>query len=159
MITGLLKNWRAVPGLEEHPIWREAFEWIENNAADAEEGITELGEDGYLVRVMSYPLKPRDEAKFESHLRTIDLQFTIKGAEAIEWQPVGDLTAKGEYLAEKDFQFYENPAHAAGRVDNLEGNFCILYPSDGHMPQCEVPGYSEVTKLVVKIPTRLVGAE
>ena len=156
MIAGGLKNWRKHPGLEDHPVWREAFEWIEKNAETAEEGIFPLSSDGFLVRVMSYGLKGRDEANFESHLRTIDLQYTIRGAEGIETHPVDDLIPRGEYLEEKDFQFYETPDDADGIVYNMKGRFCILFPEDGHQPQRAIAGYTEVRKLVVKIPTRLV---
>lgn len=155
MIADQLENWRRFSFLTGHPIWREAFEWIQEHAATANVGFTNLSQEGFLVRVMTYPLKQRDVARFESHRNHIDLQYTISGAESIEWHPVDDLTPLGDYLPEKDFQYYETPARAAGRVDNREGSFCILFPGDGHMPQGEVPGYTEVRKLVVKIPVAL----
>jgi len=152
MIAGELKNWRNHPGLAEHPVWAEAFAWIEKNAATSEEGIFPLVSEGCKVRVMSYPLRERKDANFENHSETVDLQYTIKGAEGIEVTSADKMIAKGEYLPEKDFQFYETPAEISSLVHNLQGRFCILFPEDIHQPQRILPGYDHVTKLVVKIP-------
>jgi len=103
---------------------------------------------------MQYDLKSRDLANFESHLHTIDLQLTIVGAEGIEWMPVSNLKKRGSYLEEKDFQFYETPDLSYGKINNMKGAFCILFPEDGHMPQLVVDQNFIVKKLVVKIPTK-----
>jgi YhcH/YjgK/YiaL family protein len=152
MIFDQLKNWKTIPGFMGHPVWEDAFNWIEEHAASAEDGIHLLRSPGCFVRVMEYDLKERGEARYESHRRTIDLQFTIKGAEGIEVIPVDGLICEGDYLEEKDFQFYKLAERGAGRVDNFEGHFCVLFPQDGHMPQLWVPGHMHVRKLVVKIP-------
>lgn len=156
MIAGKLENWRKHPGFAESRVWTEAFEWIERNAANSEEGIFPLESPGCFVRVMSYALKTREEANYESHLKTIDLQYTIEGGEGIECHPVDGLKAKGEYLEEKDFQFYETPADSSAFVKNLKGSFCVLFPEDGHQPQRIVNDLREVRKLVVKIPVSQV---
>jgi len=156
MITDTIKNWKTLPGFTEHPVWKAAFEWIETNAETAEIGKHDLGVGGAFVRVMEYGLKERGEARYESHLATIDLQYTIKGAEGIEVQPVEMLEADGEFLEEKDFQFYHPIGKGRHRVDNITGNFCILFPQDGHMPQLFVNGFTQVKKLVVKIPVSSV---
>lgn len=156
MIAGTLKDWKNVPGLAGHPVWREAFEWIIANADTAEEGIHPLSKENFFARVMEYDLKERDVANYENHSHTIDLQATIKGAEGIEYTPIHLLTKRGEYLEDKDFQFYETPEFGYGRVDNHPGQFCILFPEDGHQPQRKVRDCSHVRKLVVKIPVKLV---
>jgi YhcH/YjgK/YiaL family protein len=152
MISDHLTNWRTLPGFSAHPLWTAAFKWIENNAATAEIAISELGVGGATVRVMEYATKERELARYEAHRKTIDLQYTIHGAEGIEVTPTGLLTAQGNYDASKDFQFYETPSLWEGRVDNVEGRFTILYPQDGHMPQLRVGNIPVVRKLVVKIP-------
>lgn len=156
MIAGQLKDWRKHPGFAQHNVWTEAFEWIEKHAATSEEGIFPLKSEGCYVRVMSYGLKTREEANFESHLKTIDLQYTIKGGEGIECCPLEQLTPKGDYLEEKDFQFYETPEFGSAFVKNFENHFCVLFPEDGHQPQRFVEGHEEVRKLVVKIPRVMV---
>lgn len=152
MITDTLNNWRTFTGLASHLVWKAAFEWIESNAVTAEIGSFDLGVGGAQVRVMEYDLKERGIARYESHLETIDLQYTISGAEGIEVHPVELLEADGDYLSKKDFQFYHPIGKGRHRVDNMTGNFCVLYPQDGHMPQLYVNGFTFVRKLVVKIP-------
>ena len=156
MIADKLTNWSKLPGLASHPVWRASFEWIQDNAASAEIGSYDLGVGGAMVRVMEYDLKERGDARYESHMETIDLQYTIEGAEGIEIQSVDILEKEGDFLAEKDFQFYKPIGKGQHRVDNIKGNFCILYPQDGHMPQLYVNGFTHVKKLVVKIPVSSV---
>ncbi|CAA6678752.1 MULTISPECIES: YhcH/YjgK/YiaL family protein [unclassified Lentimonas] len=156
MITDNIKNWKSLPGVTSHPVWKAAFEWIEANAHRSEVGQYDLGVGGAFVRVMEYDLKERGDARYESHLATIDLQYTIEGAEGIEIQSVELLEKEGEFLEEKDFQFYKPIGKGLHRVDNTTGNFCILYPQDGHMPQLYVNGFTHVRKLVVKIPVSSV---
>lgn len=152
MISDHLKHWRTLPGLASHPVWKAAFEWIETKAATAEIGTFELGVGEATVRVMEYDTKTRESARYEAHRETIDLQYTIQGAEGIEIVPTEKLFPDGEYDAAKDFQFFETPSISEARVDNVEGRFCILYPQDGHMPQLRVGNIPQVRKLVVKIP-------
>ncbi len=155
MIADKLKNWRTNPGFKNHPVWSEAFQWIEAHADVAEDGIHPLSGDMY-VRVMEYDLKERGVARYEAHLETIDLQYTIEGAEAIEVYPVDELSADGDYRPEKDFQYYQCPGKGLHRVENVKGQFCVLFPQDGHMPQLYVNGHSHVKKLVVKIPVSAI---
>lgn len=158
MLSDHLKHWRTLPGLTSHPVWKAAFEWIETKAATAGEGIYEIGVGKATVRVMEYATKTRDVARFESHRRTIDLQYTIEGAEGIEIMPTEQLEEVGDYDGSKDFQFHRTPPFSEGRIENVEGRFCILYPQDGHMPQLQVGTIPKVRKLVVKIPVDSVCA-
>jgi hypothetical protein len=86
-------------------------------------------------------------------IAAIDLQLTIVGSEGIEWMPISKLNKRGSYSEEKDFQFYETPKLSYGKINNMKGSFCILFPEDGHMPQLIVDDNTFVKKLVVKIPT------
>jgi YhcH/YjgK/YiaL family protein len=158
MIYAHITTWRSIPGISTHPAFITAFEWIEANAATAADGFHQLGQEGFYVRVMGYGLKNREEAKYENHRNTIDLQFTIEGAEGIEIAPIGNLTPKNNYSEEKDVEHFETPAPAQrnGTIFNLKNYFTILVPGEPHMPQLKVDGYSEVKKLVVKIPAALL---
>lgn len=152
MIYSKLKNWRQYYGFSDHPVWEEAFCWIEKNASTVEEGIYPLTAPNCFVRVMEYVLNDRDDARYESHKNTIDLQYTIQGGEGIEIISVEELTPDGAYIIEKDCQHYKLPVSGTGMVENLEGYFCVLFPQDGHMPKLRIPGNVRVRKLVVKIP-------
>lgn len=156
MISDQLANWASLPGFKQHPIWLEAFNWISSNAHTAETGLHRLSAPDFFVRVMEYNLKEHSQAVFESHLHTIDIQYTIKGAEGIEVMPITMLTPKGEYNLKNDVQLYQSPKRSAGRIDNIAGTFSIFFPPDGHMPQLQIPGHTYVKKLVIKIPVVLV---
>jgi biofilm protein TabA len=156
MIVGEFKAWRNLPLFTDHPIWTGVFEWLEKNMGTLENGEYPLPFGDCLVRVMTYDLKSRENARFESHINTIDIQMTITGAEGIEWMPVSNLTPSGDYKPEKDFQFYDTPETVPAKVDNMQGNYCILFPGDGHMPQLSVKGFTFTKKLVVKIPAKAV---
>ena len=159
MYTSELKNWSDCKMFSECPVWTSAFEWIENNGHNSQDGFHyDFSVKSMFARVMTYDLKDRNETKYESHKRTIDLQFTLSGCEGIEYMPTHLLNPLGDYIEDKDFQFYETPNlfKSYGMVNNYEGHFCILWPSDGHMPQMKTSNCESVRKLVVKIPTASV---
>ena len=135
-------------------VWSSAFEWIENNAQYKQDGFHyDFSDKSMFARIMTYDLKTT-ETKYESHKLSIDLQFTLSGCEGIEYMPTHLLNPVGNYIEDKDFQFYETPnlSKSYGMVNNFEGHFCILWPSDGHMPQMKTNNCERVRKLVVKIP-------
>ena len=155
MIYSTLNKWKEIPGLINSPVFKKAFEWIEENAEQAEEGFYQLGIDGFYVRVMSYSLKERENAKYECHSNTIDLQFTIAGAEGIEINRLEMLESYHNYSEEKDVEHFKTPTGHIGYVVNYQHSFTILFPGEPHMPQLKVAGYDTVKKLVVKIPSHL----
>ena len=106
---------------------------------------------------MGYPLKSRDTARYEMHRRTIDIQYTIEGAEGIEVTPVAGLVPLGDYSEAKEVEHFVTPGAGQVRVDNVAGWFTILFPGEPHMPQLQVPGHTSVRKVVIKIPLALVG--
>ncbi len=154
MITGQFKAWKNQAFINSHSLWSKIFDWLEKNIDSLEIGRYELPFGGCFVNVMVYDLKSRENADFESHLNTIDLQMSLKNAEGIEWHPVSKLIPKGPYKEKSDFQFYETPNKTYGIVDNRVGVFTLLFPEDGHQPQRFVDSFTSVKKLVVKIPTK-----
>lgn len=157
MIYDSLNRWRNLPGLADHAVWKTSFLWLETAAATAADGIHPLGPEGFFARVMGYPLKARDTARYEMHRRTIDIQYTLEGAEGIEVAPVGGLVALDDYSDAKEVEHFATPAAGQARVDNLAGWFTILFPGEPHMPQLLVPGHASVRKVVIKVPLALVG--
>lgn len=156
MLTSHIRYWKSVPGLSSHHVWIAAFTWIEAHATTAKEGWHDLGIDDVRLRVMTYDTKTREEAKYEAHRKTIDIQYTIDGAEGIEFTTTESLSPRETYNPEKDVQIFETPKMSEGRVENVPGRFSIFYPEDAHLPQLHVPKYGRVKKLVVKIPMRSI---
>ena len=98
---------------------------------------------------MQYETRDRSDCIYESHLSNIDLQFTISGAENIDWQLSNKLIKRNKYDNSKDLQLYED-----GKSDislpMVKGNFVILFPSDAHRPQIKYENTSSVYKVVIK---------
>jgi YhcH/YjgK/YiaL family protein len=156
MIHQQLHRWREIPGFAAHPIWVKAFSWLEQVSPEEEDGIHPLGEPRFFARVMGYPLKQRENGRYESHRQTIDIQLSLKGAEGIEVAPLDCLQPLDDYSIEKDVEHYLTPTRSSASVSNCPGWFSIFFTQEAHMPQLAIPGVADVRKVVVKIPTYLV---
>ncbi|HNX05626.1 MAG TPA: YhcH/YjgK/YiaL family protein [Opitutales bacterium] len=155
MISCKLSEWRAVPGLASNPAWTRALEWLENEAPAAADGVYNLGAEGFTARVMAYAHKSRERAVLESHRHTIDLHYTLSGAEAVEFDMAERLT-KTEYKEANEADYYEKPCSCPTSVADLPGIVTIILPGEVHMSGLAVPGYLEVRKVVIKLPARLL---
>jgi YhcH/YjgK/YiaL family protein len=156
MIFSELLHWRHIPGFKDHPIWTTAFDWLEQNSALAAEGVHTLGQDGFFARVMRYPLKERKAILYESHRQTIDIQYTLEGAEGIEFNFAHDLEPLHDYSHKDDVEHFTTPAQRAAWIENSKGRFVIFFPGEPHMPQLATATIHAVHKVVVKIPAGLI---
>lgn len=148
MIVDAINN--AGKYLELHPLFAEAFEYI--NTADlarTEEGTIVLKEDK-LKAIFSDKLGKTREAslqKFECHNQNIDIQVCISGTEEIGWKPRGACVApNGAYSHEKDVQFYNDTPDMFFTLK--AGQFVIFFPEDVHAPMV---GEGNIKKLVIKV--------
>lgn len=155
MIHGYLSEPGTYVGLELHPVWCAALNWLRALPADIAPGEYELhGRDQY-VSVQEYGTLPAAEARFESHQRYVDLQYTLQGAEAIDWLPRRELVPDGPFA--HDVQFWLPPSQPPSQLIQTAGRFAIFYPDDAHRPKIAVMGFPRVRKLVIKTAVSLVG--
>jgi len=106
------------------------------------------GTDIYVL-VQEYETKPKDEMKWESHKKYIDIQHVVSGCEVIGYTNIKNLQLSEKYSLDKDIMFY------TGEGDYLtltKGCFVILFPEDGHKPGICLDKSNLVRKVVVKIP-------
>jgi len=157
MIHGHIQTPDTYAHLLSHPVWRQAFDWLRQMPANPTPGIQPLRGDEMYVNVMQYDTLPRTQCRFESHRQFLDLQFTISGAEIIEWRRVEELKPDGTYDESRDLQFY-HLADAATRLHMPPGYFAIFHPSDAHLPKVSDGIQKSAFKLVIKINRRLVEA-
>ena len=158
MIHGHLDTSDAYAPLLRHPVWAEAFAFLQRLPARPETGTTLIrGEDMY-VNVMEYSTLPRERCNFESHRKFVDLQYTIAGGEVIEWRRSMELDVAGPYDADKDLQFYRLP-DSRTRIHMPPGHFAIFYPTDAHLPKVSDGLHVSVYKLVIKIALHLLNEE
>lgn len=155
MIFGHLSAVDAYRHLLAVPAWRFAFDWLRALPENPEAGIRQLqGEDMY-VNVHGYDTLPREQCRFESHRRYVDLQYCLRGGELIDWQLASTLRATEPFQPEKDLQFYE-PGLTLTSLHLTPGSFAIFYPSDGHRPKCADGLHQATYKLVIKLDARLL---
>ncbi|HWA24550.1 MAG TPA: YhcH/YjgK/YiaL family protein [Lacunisphaera sp.] len=156
MICGRIDEPADLVGLRRHPVWEEAFAWIQRHAATHPPGIVELRGKQMYVNVHGYETRPRAACRYESHRVYLDLQYCISGGELIEWHPLRQLAAKDEYDGAKDVIHHHSPAQPAATLRMATGNFAIFHATDGHMPKIGDGLNARVDKLVIKIDRDLL---
>lgn len=157
MIFAKLNTPSTYTPLIGHPVWEEALSFLVELNDQSSLGITELRTNKMFVNVHTYQTKPESDCRFEGHRNMIDVQYTIKGGEFIDWYLKENLVADGAYDEEKDFQFYKNPSKLSGtRIPLKAGYFAIFFPEDGHRPQINDGQNDSVLKAVVKIHRELL---
>lgn len=136
---------------------RDAVHFFKNtNFDEFKVGEYEIRGRDILFQVIDIMTKPGNQARPEVHRKYIDIQFLFIGKECIG---VVDDTGNNEIdenlLEERDLLFYK-------KVDDItfinmkEGDFCVFFPSDVHMPACERDGQSMIRKIVYKINVDLL---
>ena len=134
-----------------HPLFEQAFEYIENTDLDT----VAIGKydiaDGLKAIYSEKPGITAEEsnAKFECHNKNIDIQICISGKEKIGWKSRNICSKqKGEYNEEKDVVFYEDAPNLY--LELSENQFCIFFPEDVHSPMIAVDD-KPIKKLVIKV--------
>lgn len=147
MIKDTLENASTYYNLSEGI--KNGLNWLENtNLEDLEDGKYEINGDYLYASVQTYNTK--DDAKYESHHKYIDIQYIIKGIEQVGITNLGNCTTCVEYDSERDLEFY-NINCSEEFVELTEGQFLILYPQDAHKPSIKKLLSSQVKKVVVKV--------
>lgn len=157
MICGKLNDFESMGLTAMGETLSRAVAWIRALPTEPAEGRYPLWQEDIYALVLSYATGEPAESRFETHRKYVDLQYTLGGAEIIEWAPRDTLANDGEYDAAKDLLFHY-PGPVFGRVVKSAGYFSIHTPLDAHRPKVRVEGADQVFKLVVKIPVRLFPA-
>lgn len=100
------------------------------------------------VLVQEGMTQPFENGKVEAHRNYLDVQFLLKGKEAVYYRDVEGMKESIPYDEAKDIVFYE----AGGQPACIEeGMFYVVFPHDGHMPCRDLNGTQNYRKLVLKI--------
>ncbi len=156
MVYGHVFATDAYAHLLVNPAWKLAFDWLMTATTGTPAGIRNLQGDDVYVNVHGYDTLPREQCRFESHRRYLDLQYCISGGETIDWRLVSGLEPDAAYDENKDVAFYR-PASAEATLRMSPGSFAIFHPPDAHRPRVHDGVNPSVFKLVIKIDRRLVG--
>lgn len=116
-------------------------------------GITKFMGDDLFINVQEAPVKGRQQARFETHRRMIDIQIPISGSEEHGWTPADQLPA-ASYNEQTDMTLHDpqapkTPEDVASTYFTLcPGQFAIYFPTDGHAPAITpVP----IRKAIIKV--------
>jgi YhcH/YjgK/YiaL family protein len=142
--------------LRRHPVWEEAFAWINRCAASQQPGIVELQGKWMYVNIHGYETRPREACRYESHRVYVDLQYCVNGGELIEWNSLDGLVAKDGYNSEQDVIHHHTPAQPGALLRMTAGSYAIFFAEDGHMPKVYDSVNQRVNKLVIKIDRALI---
>ncbi len=155
MLCGQLEIPDTYAPFLNHPVWTEALDWLRALPPDAVPGIHPLRGEQMSAHVHGYETRRREDCRFESHRRYLDLQLCLGGGECIEWHPLGSLSPMDAYDARKDVVHHHPPEHPAGVLRMSPGTFAIFRPDDGHRPKIADGIHPAVTKVVIKIEAGL----
>jgi len=120
------------------------------NFVELDDGKYNIDGENIFYMVQRYTTKAPNNCTFETHEKYIDIQYVAQGREVIGISPLENLQIKDAYVPEKDVTMYQTPTHFE-QINMFEGDFCILYPADGHMPQINVESPEPITKVVFKV--------
>ncbi len=100
----------------------------------------------FFYLVQEYETK--DDVKWESHKKYIDIQVMVSGEEIIEVSLI-DYMSSGDYDEEKDFV-----PHSGGALVSIvmrSGDAAIFFPEDVHKPALKSAEKEKVKKIVFKV--------
>lgn len=152
MIIDDLKEFERYVGL--NPLFAAVADFLATtDLSTLPTGITHIQGDDLYVNVQEAPVKTRQQARFETHRRMIDIQIPISGDEEHGWTPA-HLLPQAEYNAESDMTLHDptpplTPVDIATTYYTLRrGQFAIYFPSDGHAPAVTPTG---LRKAIIKV--------
>ncbi|MBE6602054.1 MAG: DUF386 domain-containing protein [Ruminococcaceae bacterium] len=150
MIFDSLKNSEIYEGIHEK--FAEAFAFLEQaTKEDLPIGRYELDGQTLYAMVQEYDTKSAREMRFEGHRRYVDIQYIMRGCEAIEVAELSRVEADGAYSEEKDVCFFGDCGSSTRAVLHA-GEYGIFFPHDIHKPGLTADGApSAVKKIVVKV--------
>ncbi len=117
--------------------------------AAAAPGKHEISETFFFM-VQEYETHPREDARFETHEKYIDIQLIVSGEEDLFAADVGRFEEEVPYDGEKDIAFWK-PINKAQIVHLTPGGYVVLYPNDAHAPGLGLHGPQRVRKAVGKV--------
>lgn len=152
MIFGHLNDRTTYASLAEKlPVLRRALAWIQSEGKDKDPGKYPLESDMY-ADVQSTATQARENGRFESHEKFVDVQFCYEGGEVIEYAPASTLEPLTEYNPDKDVRHYRVPSAPQTALRLIAGSFAVFFPGDAHLPKVSNGLHANVRKVVVKIP-------
>jgi YhcH/YjgK/YiaL family protein len=129
---------------------RQALDWLRNLESTPADGRVEIDGARLFASVTSYATAPREEKRFETHRKYIDVQMLLEGEEAIDVSLEEALAPLEAYSPDKDIAFFESPP-AYSPLVMKPGRVAVLFPQDAHRPGCHLHSGRKVRKVILKV--------
>jgi YhcH/YjgK/YiaL family protein len=131
-----------------NPRFAAAFDFLRHMGPAPSIGRHEIDGDSAYALVQQYETRPVAGVQLEAHRRYVDVQYIVRGSEAISWAPRDGLTMPHDVT--KDVALFAASANMIP-VPIQAGQCAILFPDDAHAPCCTWGAPAEVLKVVVKV--------
>lgn len=157
MIVGFLDNLGREKGLLPAALVKGLEYLAGTDLAALAPGKYEIAGSDIHASISEYTTDAKENKKPEAHVKYIDIQYIVSGAEEIGFGPLtGGLEVTEDRLAEKDVVFYRAvPGETMVRL--TAGMYAVFFPWDVHRPGCAAGAPGPVRKVVVKVRAELVG--
>lgn len=139
-------------------VFKQAFDWLRTMPASQPDGRVDLRGDQIFILVQGYDTKPAAECRWESHRRTVDIQYIFEGGEAIDYHRPGVLTANNDYDAAREVEFWQPTAPPAATLLMSAGTYVVFLAGEPHRPKGADGTNASVRKAVFKIDASLIDA-
>ncbi len=106
--------------------------------------------DFLYLSVQEYDTREEKDCITESHRKYVDVQWIVKGKEAIGVSDISRLRPEKEYSEEKDLVLWK-PSRDMMRTVLTEGSYAVFYPEHAHRGCMAVEGVERVRKIVGKV--------
>lgn len=147
MIKDKLENAHIYYPLSE--ALKSGFEWLKSHdLANIE--CKKYMIDGERVWANIQEYETKDDAKYETHNKYIDIQYMIKGKEFVGVTDKSNCTTCEPYNSETDLEFLNINSEDDYQTLN-KGEFLVLFPTDAHKPSINPNEKLKVKKVVVKV--------
>lgn len=130
--------------------WHNAFDYLKTtDLVNAPVGKTELDGDNLFAIIAEYLPKKKQEVRYESHQKYIDIQYVIKGEEIMGITTRDKVIEDEAYNEEKDIAFYlseEGDYRLA-----TPAVFFVFFSENMHRPSISTGSPVFVKKVVIKV--------
>jgi biofilm protein TabA len=133
---------------QQHPErWKAAFNFLAGqDLMTITPGKYPIIGDEVFASVTEAPSRNKEDVKWESHKKYIDLQYIIRGKEIIGVADVANAKITVPYTP--DAMNYE--VEGKYYLTN-QSTFFLFFPQDAHRPTIKAEGFDVVKKVVIKI--------
>lgn len=146
MIVDSLKNCTLYENV--HKDFEQVFDVLKTISADVQSEKIVLHEGNVWVNAPSLTVISETAKVFEAHKEFIDIHYIIAGAEMFGYANKERLSVTKEYDKQGDYELLDGEADL---ITLKEGDFCIVFPDDAHIPACRKAGEEPLVRVVAKV--------